>query len=60
MPKEKAMSSRTNMQEKILSVDQFGSSFNFKLPGGENTYNTLFGASLSIILGIILILYGAL
>ena len=48
------------MKDKILGVDTFGEAFNFKMPGGEDTYKTGLGAFFTLIVLIVLIFYGGL
>ena len=60
MSKNNERNFSTKLQDGALSIDQFGSGFQFKLPGGSETYNTWIGALMSILLFITLIAYGGL
>ena len=48
------------MQEKALDLDQFGSGFNFKLPEGKDTINTMVGFVTSLAVLIIVIMYSSM
>ena len=48
------------VRDKLLSFDTFGEAFNFKLPGGNDTYQTWLGAFFTFIVTVILIFYGGL
>ena len=47
------------LQNKVRQLDAFGQAFNFKLPGGNDTEKSMTGACLSILMLVILILYGS-
>ena len=51
---------RNNLTKKLASFDTFGEAFNFKLPGGKATYQTLLGTCFTLAMGIILVMYGML
>ena len=48
------------MQDKYEGLDEFGRSFRFNMPGGKRYFQTSFGATLSILMWIILISYAGL
>ena len=48
---------RTNLREKYEGCDKFGKSFGFNMPGGKRYFKTSFGATMTIILYILLISY---
>ena len=48
------------LQEKALDLDQFGSSFNFKLPEGKDTINTMVGFFTSLAVFIVVIMYSSM
>ena len=59
MTKE-SQETRNNLTQKLASLDTFGEAFNFKLPGGKATYQTLLGTCFTLAMTIILVLYGML
>ena len=60
LKKSQKTSTKTTIKEKILKLDHFGKSFQFKLPGGKDTYNTMLGSFFTILLILVLVLYGTL
>ena len=48
------------LKEKALDLDQFGSGFNFKLPEGKDTINTMVGFVTSLTVLIIVIMYSSM
>ena len=48
------------VKDKILGIDTFGEAFNFKMPGGNDTYNTGLGAFFTLIVLVVLLFYGGL
>ena len=49
--------SRSNLREKYEGCDKFGKSFRFNMPGGKRNFVTSFGATMTILLYIMLISY---
>ena len=56
----KTKNSCSFIKEKALDLDQFGSGFNFKLPEGKDTINTMVGFFTSVMVIIIIILYSGM
>ena len=48
------------LKDKALDLDQFGTSFNFKLPEGKDTLNTMVGSITSVTIVVIVIFYASL
>ena len=46
------------VEDKVLDVDRFGQSFQFKLPNGKDVYTSWLGFGCTLILYLILISYG--
>ena len=57
---KKPQSKANPISEKLLSFDTFGEAFNFKLPGGKDTYQTWLGTFFTLIVTLVLIFYGGL
>ena len=49
-----------NVKNWFLGLDSFGEGFNFKLPDGKDNHQSMLGSVFSIILALIMILYGTL
>ena len=49
-----------SIREKALDLDQFGSGFNFKLPDGRDTINTMVGFTTSLVVLLILLMYSSM
>ena len=48
------------LQDKYEGLDEFGRTFRFNMPEGKRTFQTGFGATLSILMWIMLISYAGL
>ena len=48
------------LQDKYEGLDEFGITFRFNMPGGKRTFQTSFGATISILMWIMLISYALL
>ena len=46
--------------EKLLDLDQFGTTFRFKLPASKDNFKTGLGSAFTILLTLLLIFYGSL